>query len=273
LIEWLDKTQDELARPEFSAVNGPDDLFRDAVLDGGSDGPITVVRRLGSGGTAVGFEVTRGGGSYALKVARTSELNDRLRAEAETIASLKHQNIVTLVGTVDVGSCNALLLWPFGSETLHDYLKREGALQLEFLARWGGQLLDAIEHLERESKSHRDIKPGNIAITDPYMHNGVFKNLWEVIEFYDAPEKGLMNFVWQETLTNYNTPLTIERNRENQLARLLAMAEDLPRDVKFTEEEEAQLWCFLTVAFTDQTQQAKLQGVENENPRCHPVPL
>lgn len=113
----------------------------------------------------------------------------------------------------------------------------------------------------------------NIAVTDPYMHNGVFKNLWEVIEFYDAPEKALMNFVWQETLTNYNTPLTIERNRENQLARLLAMAEDLPRDVKFTEEEEAQLWCFLTVAFTDQSQQAKLQGVENENPRCHPVPL
>ena len=113
----------------------------------------------------------------------------------------------------------------------------------------------------------------NIAVTDPYMHNGVFKDLWEVIDFYDAPVEGLMNFVWQETLTNYNTPLTIERDSQNQLARLLAMAENLPRQVHFTTEEKAQLWCFLTVAFTDMSLQTKLQGVENENPRCHPVPL
>lgn len=113
----------------------------------------------------------------------------------------------------------------------------------------------------------------NIGVTDPYMHNGVFSTLWEVIDFYDAPEEGLMNFVWQETLSNYNTPLTIERNSENQLARLLAMAENLPRQVNFTAEEKAQLWCFLTVALTDMNQQIKLQGVENENPRCRPLSL
>lgn len=113
----------------------------------------------------------------------------------------------------------------------------------------------------------------NIGVTDPYMHNGVFSTLWEVINFYDAPEEGLMNFVWQETLSNYNTPLTIERNSENQLARLLAMAENLPRQVNFTAEEKAQLWCFLTVALTDMNQQIKLQGVENENPRCRPLSL
>ncbi|MFN9956861.1 MAG: protein kinase domain-containing protein, partial [bacterium] len=70
------------------------------------------------------------------------------------------------MGTVDVGPCKAILLWPFGQETLHDYLKRDGALQLDFLERWGMQLLRAVEHLENEGKSHRDIKPGNIAITD-----------------------------------------------------------------------------------------------------------
>jgi hypothetical protein len=99
----------------------------------------------------------------------------------------------------------------------------------------------------------------------------VFKNLWEVIEFYDMPEKTLMDFVWRSVVTGYDTALTLDKTPENQLARLAAMAEDLPRDIKFTEEEEAQLWCFLTVAFTDMSLQRQLQGVENENPRCHPV--
>ena len=166
LIEWLDKTQDELARPEFATPAGPDDLVKDVILDGGSGGEIRVVRRLGSGGTAIGFEVTREGASFALKVARTPELNGRLAAEAKTLEALKHEYIVTLVGTVDVGACSALLLWPFGNETLHDYLKREGPAQFEFLERWGSQLLKAVEHLEEKGKSHRDIKPGNIAITD-----------------------------------------------------------------------------------------------------------
>ena len=166
LIEWLDKTQDELARPEFATVSGPDDLVKDTALDGGSEGKITVVRRLGSGGTAVGFEVTRKDSAFALKVARAPELNPRIDAEAATLAALKHDHIVSLMGTVDVGPCKAILLWPFGQETLLDYLKRDGALQLDFLERWGTQLLRAVEHLENEGKSHRDIKPGNIAVTD-----------------------------------------------------------------------------------------------------------
>lgn len=108
----------------------------------------------------------------------------------------------------------------------------------------------------------------NIAVTAPYMHNGVFKDLWEVIEHYDAPEKFLMDFIWQDVFGNYNTALTLDRTPENQLARLTAMAEDLPRDLKFTKEEEESLWCFLTVGLTDKKYQAALQGVENENPRC-----
>lgn len=166
LIEWLDKTEEELARPEFSTPTGPDDLLKDALIDGGSAGALSVVRRLGSGGTAIGFEVTREGTSFALKVARTPELNDRLAAEAKALADLKHDHIVSLKGVVDVGTCSALLLWPFGNETLHDFLKREGPAQFEFLERWGSQLLEAVEHLEAKGKSHRDIKPGNIAITD-----------------------------------------------------------------------------------------------------------
>jgi serine/threonine protein kinase len=209
LIEWLDKTQEELARPEFATVAGPDDLAKDTVLDGGSGGPITVVRRLGSGGTAVGFEVRRDDTAFALKVARTAELNDRLRAEATALAALKHDNIVTLVGTVDVGACSALLLWPFGAETLHDYLKRDGALQLDFLERWGTQLLRAVEHLEHEGKSHRDIKPGNIAITDRGQKKA------QQIVLFDFSLAGLAADNLQAGTPGYIDPFLGTGNRRN----------------------------------------------------------
>jgi cytochrome c peroxidase len=129
----------------------------------------------------------------------------------------------------------------------------------------------AITGLEEDRYMFRVSPLRNISVTAPYMHNGVFKDLWEVIEFYDMPEKTLMDFVWRSVIAGYDTALTLDKTPENQLARLAAMAEDLPRDIKFTEEEEAQLWCFLTVAFTDMSLQRQLQGVENENPRCHPV--
>jgi serine/threonine protein kinase len=164
LIECLDRVQDELARPELPVPTGPDDLVKDMVLDVGNDRQVTVVRRLGSGGTAVGFEVAQGDSSFVLKVARSPELNDRLKAEAEALRSLQHGHIVNLDAILDVGSCTALLLRPLGTDTLHDYLKREGALGIDFLERWGDQLLWAVEHLEDRGRSHRDIKPGNIAI-------------------------------------------------------------------------------------------------------------
>jgi serine/threonine protein kinase len=166
LIECLDGAQDELARPEATNLRGPDDLVKDVVLDGGPDGAVRVVRRLGSGGTAVGFEVSRDQFRLALKVARSPELNARLDAEATALDALHHEHIVERVHTLTVGECRGLLLKPFGGETLHDYLKRDGPLQIEFLERWGGQLLSAVEHLEHLGRSHRDIKPGNIGITD-----------------------------------------------------------------------------------------------------------
>ena len=161
LLETLDKVSAELDQPEVE-ITGPDDLINGSKLDEDT----TVVRRLGSGGTAVGFEVLWADRSYALKVARNETLNDRIDREAEALRALKHDHIVSLESVTKVGKCSALLLSPFGQETLHDYLKRVGPPQFEFLERWGTQILSAVEHLEQRGIAHRDIKPGNIAVTD-----------------------------------------------------------------------------------------------------------
>jgi cytochrome c peroxidase len=111
----------------------------------------------------------------------------------------------------------------------------------------------------------------NVALTAPYMHNGVFSTLHEVIEFYDRPMHALRHFAWSEEIPNYNIPLTIEREPQNQMARARMMSHDLTRHLNLTVEQKSQLWCFLTVALTDLNYQDQLQGVENENPRCHPI--
>ena len=166
LLESLDEAEADLDGPKAVVPKGPDDLVQGSVIDGGVIGPLQIVRRLGAGGTAIGFEATADDTAYALKVARDVSMNERIEAEARLLSSLDSNYIVRLAAPAMVGGSRALVLKPFGRETLHDYLKREGTLQLEFLERWGDQLLQALEHLEQKGRSHRDIKPGNIAVTD-----------------------------------------------------------------------------------------------------------
>lgn len=54
----------------------------------------------------------------------------------------------------------------------------------------------------------------NIAITPPYMHNGMFKTLREVIEFYNDPQKIVPNAINRDTLLNRSMNLTCEEKND-----------------------------------------------------------
>ncbi|MEK8109777.1 hypothetical protein NKG94_45665 [Micromonospora sp. M12] len=84
----LEKVWEELTAPEPEPVADPLSAHRGDVLDGG----LEVKDRLGSGATAVAFLVTRDGESrdLVLKVARDEQHEERLTAEARTLARLKH---------------------------------------------------------------------------------------------------------------------------------------------------------------------------------------
>lgn len=66
----------------------------------------------------------------------------------------------------------------------------------------------------------------NVAITAPYMHNGMFKTLKDVIEFYNDPGKIVPNAI----------------NRDSLLAKPLGL----------TEQEKSDLESFL-ISLTDKT--------------------
>ncbi|MEV7326684.1 BREX system serine/threonine kinase PglW [Micromonospora sp. NPDC093244] len=157
----LEKVWEELTAPEPEPVADPLSAHRGDVLDGG----LEVKDRLGSGATAVAFLVTRDGESrdLVLKVARDEQHEERLTAEARTLARLKHPQVAALVdGPVRVGGRTALLMESAGSRTLAEEL-RGGRLALDLLERYGRDLLDIVNYLDGQGVWHRDLKPANLA--------------------------------------------------------------------------------------------------------------
>lgn len=64
----------------------------------------------------------------------------------------------------------------------------------------------------------------NIAITGPYMHNGMFKTLEEVMEFYDNPQKMVPNALNVDTLLQ--KPLHLTEQEEADIIEFLKALTD-----------------------------------------------
>lgn len=133
-----------------------------------------LVRRLGSGSTAVGLLVTDHQANEArrvLKIALDDGAARRLHDEAEVLSALgrkKHPRLVQLVekSPVKVGERTALLLESAGEETLGDVLRDRRRLSLDLLERWGTDLLEALVALDDAGVDHRDIKPANLGVRE-----------------------------------------------------------------------------------------------------------
>lgn len=133
-----------------------------------ADGRFLYKRRLGAGSTAVGILVDdrqAGDAPRVLKVAKDSEAAERLAAEAQILGRLdNNERIVTLHGTVQLGSRAALILQYAGRTTLAEELASRRRLSIDVQQRWGTDLLTALVALERKGINHRDIKPSNLGV-------------------------------------------------------------------------------------------------------------
>lgn len=157
LLAALDELEDELTRPS-------DSVDPDAAGKGDRLGRFEVVRRLGQGSTAIAYLVKDGDAECVLKVARDPKHNPTLRDEASVLDKLRHHQIVELHGTVELGDRVALVLSRAGTRTLAEELREHGRLSIDFLERFGADLLEILGWLESKGISHRDIKPENLGI-------------------------------------------------------------------------------------------------------------
>lgn len=127
-------------------------------------GGYLVIRRLGKGAMALALEVLRDDVNYVLKVAHNPEHTDHMLREAEALQALDHPYIIKFYEVEEMGGRACLVIQKAGEETLARRLTEQGTPQLDFLDRWGQDLMKALIHLEQKGVRHRDIKPANLGV-------------------------------------------------------------------------------------------------------------
>lgn len=133
-----------------------------------------LIKVLGEGSTARGLLVRDPAADEVrvLKVGTSAESAERLRQEADVLASLGESlppdsGVVRLFeGPIDLPHRRTALLLSSGGETTVGQLLRHVAMTPDMLASIGGQLLDIMVTLDGAGVLHRDVKPANLGLSE-----------------------------------------------------------------------------------------------------------
>ena len=131
-----------------------------------------IERVVGEGGMATVFraEDLKHNRKVAVKVLRPELAatlgGDRLLREVEIAARLNHPHIVAMHDSGDTDGVMYYVMPFVEGETLTQRLAREGALPVADALGIARQVADALAHAHKRGIIHRDIKPGNIMLSE-----------------------------------------------------------------------------------------------------------
>jgi serine/threonine-protein kinase len=134
-------------------------------------GRYRVVRRLGSGGTATVFlaEDQTLGREVAVKRLHGAEVTEvtaeRLRREAQIMASLHHLNLVTVLDMLTEDDDLFLVMEYVAGGTLSDVLE-DAPLRPAHTFELLRPVAAALDHAHGHGVVHRDVKPSNVLVGD-----------------------------------------------------------------------------------------------------------
>jgi serine/threonine protein kinase len=180
-LAGIEEVWEELTGPPQESLANPLDAKPGELLPFG----LKVQKRLGGGSTAVALLVNKGEETFVLKVARRADDNSRVEAEHRTLEKLTHPLIVKAGELLHFPEGHSGFLMEYaGKGTLAQELKEVGRLSLEFLQRYGEDLLQVAQYLEEMGVAHRDLKPDNIGIQE------YGKNLQKRLKVFDFSLSG-----------------------------------------------------------------------------------
>ena len=136
-------------------------------------GPYTLIREIGAGGMGIVWEaeqITPVRRRVAIKVIRTgfgsADVLARFEAERQALAMMNHPNIAQIIdaGTTEQGLPYFAMEFMEG-ESLTQYCDNK-RLSIEQRLRLFMQVCAGVHHAHRKGVIHRDLKPGNILVTE-----------------------------------------------------------------------------------------------------------
>jgi serine/threonine protein kinase len=132
-------------------------------------GKYRIVAPLGSGGFGAVYlaEDTWIDKKVALKVPHRQNLDfsDLLR-EPRLLASLSHPNVVTVLTAEKQDNVFFIVMEYVPGDTLEAIIERDGALDLPRALDYTCQICNAMDHAHRQGVIHRDLRPGNVLVTE-----------------------------------------------------------------------------------------------------------
>src|SRR5579859_513505 len=142
-----------------------------AATSGTKLGPYEIVGPLGAGGMGEVYRAkdTRLDRTVAIKVlashlSSSPEFKQRLGREARAISSLNHPHICHLYDVGSQDGTDYLVMEFLEGETLAERL-RKGTMPMSEIIKIGTEVADALGFAHRQGIAHRDLKPGNIMLT------------------------------------------------------------------------------------------------------------
>jgi eukaryotic-like serine/threonine-protein kinase len=132
-------------------------------------GKYKILSPLGSGGFGTVYlaEDTWIDKKVALKVPHRQGVDfGELLREPRLLASLNHPNVVSIVTAEKQDNVFFIVMEYVAGETLETIIDREGAMELGRALDFTCQICNAVDHAHRQGVIHRDLRPGNVLVSD-----------------------------------------------------------------------------------------------------------